>query len=268
MQLELIEARASGPSQPVALLFLHGICTSASLWQRFFLPASAAAGFDSLALSFRGHGRSEGRERLAYTTLSDYVADLEQTIERLARPLVVVGFSLGGAVLQAYLRRRSDLAGAVLLCSVPPHGLALAGLRLFFSDALAWSSLLAANQFGLRHSDPAALRRTLFSERIDPAVYAEFLTLAEEESPLIGMQLQGWPPFAPSPFRSDALPPMLVMGGGADRLVPPDEVRATARYYRTQATILPGMPHMLMLERNWQRAHDGLLAWLRQNVAA
>ncbi len=267
MQLEVIEARASGSRQPFALLFLHGICTSATLWQHSFLPASATAGFDSYALSFRGHGRSEGRERLSYTTLSDYVADLEQTVQRLARPLVVVGFSLGGAVLQAYLRRKNDLAGAVLLCSVPPHGLALASMRLFFSDALAWSSLLAANQLGLRHSDPQSLRRALFSERVDPEIYAEFLSLAEEESPLIGMQLQGWPPFAPSPFRFDALPPILVMGGGDDRLMPPDEVRATASYYRTKAKILPGMPHMMMLEPDWQRAHAELLGWLRQAVS-
>lgn len=266
MQLEVIEARASGPRTPLAVLFLHGICTSASLWQGNFLQATAAAGYDSYALSFRGHGGSAGRERLAFTTVSDYVADLEQTVDRLARPLVVVGFSLGGAVLQSYLRRRNDLAGAILLASVPPHGLALAGLRLFFRDWAAWSSLVAANQLGLRHADPGSLRRTLFSQRVDPAVYAEFLTLAEEESPLVGMQLQGWPPFAPSPFRFDALPPMLVVGGAEDRLMPPDEVRATASYYRTKAKILPAMPHMLMLEPDWRLVHVELMGWLRESV--
>lgn len=102
------------------------------------------AGYEAHALSFRGHGRSEGRARLAFTGLGDYVEDLETTLKRLApRPLVVVGYSLGGAVLQAALRH---LAGAVLLASVPPYGLAGAGLRLLFRDAAAWSQLMAATQ--------------------------------------------------------------------------------------------------------------------------
>ncbi len=266
MNLEVIGAAAEGRKRPVALLFLHGICTSASLWQGNFLEASAAAGYDSFALSFRGHGESEGRERLGYTTLSDYVADLEQTVERLNRPLVVVGFSLGGAVLQAYLRRRRDLTGAVLLCSAPPHGLAAAGLRLMLRDVGAWSSLFAASQCSLKHANPASLRRALFREPLDPEVYQRFLAMSDEESPLIGMQLQGWPPFAPSRLSLDSLPPILVMGGAEDRLLPPEEVRATGSYYRSKARLLPGLPHMVMLDPDWRRAHQELLSWLGETV--
>ncbi len=150
---------------------------------RSLIPAwhstSAAAGFDSYALSFRGHGASEGSARLPYTTLDDYVEDLDRTVRRLARPLVVIGFSLGGAVLQSYLMRRPNLAGGVLMAS--------AALRLFFRDTRAWSSLFAANQLGLRHTDAVSLRRALFTKAVDLAVYAEFLSLAEKESPLVGM---------------------------------------------------------------------------------
>lgn len=268
MKLEVIEAQARGAKSDVALLFLHGICSSAALWQHTFLPASAMVGFDSFALSFRGHGGSEGRDRLPYTTLGDYVEDLERTVDRLNRPLIVVGFSLGGAVLQAYLRERQHLVGAVLLCSVPPQGLASAGMKLFFRDWEAWSNLMAANQLGSRHADAGSLRRALFTEALEPEAYQAFLDQVEDEAPLVGWQLQGWPPFAPPRNQVQGLPPMLAIGGGRDRLVPPEEVRETAAYYDCAVRVVPGMPHMLMLEPDWQRAFAELLSWMRLTVAA
>lgn len=264
MELELVAEPARGGRRRPALLFLHGICSNAAIWRPFFLPAFAAAGYDSYALSLRGHGRSAGRERLGVTTLSDYVEDLRATLARLARPTVVVGFSLGGAVLQASLPRAPNLAGAVLLAAVPPYGLASAGLRLLFRDAWAWQSLVTANQWGLRHADAESIARTIFTERVSPQVHADFLAGADEESPLVGLQLQGWPPFAPLPWQLADLPPLLVMGGGADRLVPPEEVRATAAYYGQEALVLPELPHMLMLEPEWRQPVAALLDWLER----
>ncbi len=268
VRLELLAESARGRAEPIAFLFLHGICTSAAIWRPYLLPALAGAGYDCFALSFRGHGRSEGQERLAFTTLGDYVEDLERTLARLDRPVVAVGFSLGGAVLQAYLRRGHRLAGAVLMGSVPPYGLVSASLQLFFRDAFAWRSLMAANQLGLRHGDHESVRRVLFSNRIAPEAYAAFLAESQEESPLIGLQLQGWPPFAPLPWQLAGLPPMLVLGGGEDRLVPPAELRATATYYGADCRLLPGMPHMMMLEPDWRRAADAILEWAGASVSA
>ncbi len=268
LRLELLAESTGGRAEPLAFLLLHGICTSAAIWRPHFLPAVAAAGYDCYALSFRGHGRSDGQDRLAVTTLGDYVEDLASTLAQLDRPVVVVGFSLGGAVLQAYLRRSNGLAGAVLMGSVPPYGLAGASLQLFMRDGSAWQSLFAATQLGLRHADPESVRRLLFSERVTAEAYAAFLAESQEESPLIGLQLQGWPPFAPLPWQRPALPPILVLGGGEDRLVSPLEARATAAYYGADCRILEGMPHMMMLEPDWSRAVDSLLDWAGARVRA
>ncbi len=45
-------------------------------------------------------------------------------------------------------------------------------------------------------------------------------------------------------------------------------VRETARFYRTEAQIIPNMAHAMMLELNWCEAADSLLNWLEQTVAA
>lgn len=56
MHLELIQAAGRGQKKPVKLLFVHGICAGAWVWEQSFLPFFASFGYDSYALSLRGHG--------------------------------------------------------------------------------------------------------------------------------------------------------------------------------------------------------------------
>ncbi len=51
----------------------------------------AKDGYPSLALSRRGHGASEGIERLRRTSLTDYVVDVTQMDSQLETPPVQVG---------------------------------------------------------------------------------------------------------------------------------------------------------------------------------
>ena len=52
------------------------------------------------------------------------------------------------------------------------------------------------------------------------------------------------------------------MGADGDRICTPDDVRATARHHGVEATILPGLAHMLMLDREWNAPAKELLRWL------
>jgi len=53
-----------------------------------------------------------------------------------------------------------------------------------------------------------------------------------------------------------------VLGADGDRIAIPDDVRATARHHGVEATILPGMGHMLMLEPEWEDAAEAIAQWL------
>ena len=57
------------------------------------------------------------------------------------------------------------------------------------------------------------------------------------------------------------------MGAADDRLITPAEVEATARAYQTQAEVLPGMAHDMMLEAGWQAVADPILTWLEAPFA-
>jgi alpha-beta hydrolase superfamily lysophospholipase len=249
--------RNPAPDRPRVLL-VHGICVGAWVWEEHFMPYLADAGFEVHALSLRGHGASAGRDRLDDWRLADYTDDLRRTVADLSDgPLAVVGHSLGGAVVQDWLRTGGTAAGVALLASVPPWGLAYS----------AWQMMvMAPDLFGQMTRlgpdcapDPAILRRNLFSNDLPDDAYERFLRRVQGESRHVGIELQGWRPFAPMPWQA---PRMLVLGGLDDRFIRPDAVRATATYYGVAPVLLPGLAHALMLEPRWRDAADALRDWL------
>jgi pimeloyl-ACP methyl ester carboxylesterase len=122
LQLELICRRPRQETKAIPLLFVHGAFCGAWVWDEHFLPFFAAQGYTAYALSLRGHGASEGHEQLQEASLKDYVDDVGEVIARLDRVPALIGHSLGGVVVQSYLRHHA-IPGAVLMASGPPHGM-------------------------------------------------------------------------------------------------------------------------------------------------
>ncbi len=56
--------------------------------------------------------------------------------------------------------------------------------------------------------------------------------------------------------------PLMVLGAEGDRISTPDDVRATAQHHGVEATVVPGLAHMLMLEPQWEVPAKELLRWL------
>jgi pimeloyl-ACP methyl ester carboxylesterase len=56
--------------------------------------------------------------------------------------------------------------------------------------------------------------------------------------------------------------PLLVIAAENDAVVPLKTVRDTARAYATEAVVLPGLAHDVMLEPKWQVGADRILEWL------
>lgn len=100
------------PGKPT-LLLLHGMAISSGLnWFRLF-PALAEY-FNIVAPDVRGHGRSSrGEGRFSLEAAADDMAALIEEIE--CGPVIVVGYSMGGAIAQ-YLwhRHPQHVAGLVL----------------------------------------------------------------------------------------------------------------------------------------------------------
>jgi pimeloyl-ACP methyl ester carboxylesterase len=123
MKLEVLST--SPTSQPLGTIILvHGAWHSAVCWADTFLPYFAECGYNVLAPSLRNHGKSEAEGSLRWRRIREYVRDIQQVVNNTEGKVYLVGHSMGGQVVQKYLELcpNSRVEKAVLLCSVPPHG--------------------------------------------------------------------------------------------------------------------------------------------------
>jgi pimeloyl-ACP methyl ester carboxylesterase len=250
---ELLEAHPAEPSTRPPLLFVHGAWHGAWCWEEHWLPAAAYAGWDAYAVSLRGHGGSETPEAFARVPLRDYEHDVLQAITELPAPPVLIGHSMGGLVVQRVLERYRAAPAGVLLASVPPdHGIGTAA-SLLRHDPAALGRAVAGRA-------PRFRPHTLHGPRTDEATARGHLDRLGPESWLATQQLV-------LPRRTGELTcPLLVLGGGEDRVVPPRAVVRTARRFGVQARLLRGMGHELMLEPAQDAVLRLVLGWLEEQL--
>jgi len=257
--LELISRPATGERRPVSLLFVHGINVGAWVWSGRFLDHFAEAGFDAYAVSLRGHGRSWGSERIREWGLADYVDDLFQTTGRIPGPVVLVGHSLGGAVVQKFVQGGGRAAGMALLASVPPWGLAPSAFRMAVRSPRMLAVLMEMSSGRRPPADKGLLRRMLFTPDTADDELDWFISLVGPESPRLSSELQGCPPLAPAPWLA---PKVFVLGGMDDAIIPSDEVWRAGLYYGCIPELVPGLGHMVMSGNRWEKSAVLLRRWL------
>lgn len=264
--LEVLASAPTGPARALPpLLFLHGAYTAAWCWQEHYLPYFAAAGFHSYALSFSGHGESRRREQLDRYSIDDYVRDVAEVVVGLPEPPVLIGHSMGGFVVQKYLEHHSAPA-AVLMCSVPPQGLAASAFGMLFGRPGLFSDLNRLMSGGQVALD--SLREALFAQPVSVDDLARYYRMAQPEShraiwdmslfnlPHTGAVLQHLPAGR-----------LLVLGAEHDLIIPASLVDLTGRSYGVAAEIFPGMGHGLMLESDWRTPAQRIIDWLEEKLA-
>jgi pimeloyl-ACP methyl ester carboxylesterase len=263
-ELEILRRKPRGHAKPSPLLFVHGAFCGAWIWDQKFLPWFAEQGWEAHAVSLRGHGASEGSDRLDHFGIADYVNDVLEVMDRLPAPPILIGHSMGGLVVQRALARRPTPA-AVLMASTPPHGLweSTLGLALRHPDVFRQMSVLMA--FGQRYVDPEAIRRAMFSEHMPAQEAARYEPYLQNESRRVLMEIGGWIPFPVLPAPSI---PILVLGAEDDVLFPAGQVKATARALRTDPVFFPNMGHTMMLETGWEAVARHIDGWLNAQVMA
>ena len=267
---DTLEVMSCHPAQPMPeappLLFLHGAYTAAWCWREHFLPHFAAVGYAAHALSFSGHGGSRGRNMLDSCSIDDYVNDVAEIVASLPEPPILIGHSMGGFVVQKYLERHSAPA-AILMCSVPPQGLAASAFGMMFGRPALFSDLNQLMSGGQVALD--SLRDALFAQPVALHDMTRYYHLAQPEShrAIWDMMLFNLPrtreALANLPRGCDDL---LVLGAELDTIISASLVEMTARTFGTPARIYPGMGHGLMLERDWQTVADDILAWLAERA--
>jgi pimeloyl-ACP methyl ester carboxylesterase len=261
MKLEIISRYPSRAKQATPLLFVHGAWHGAWCWDVHFLEYFAKNGFAAHAVSLRGHGKSEGREKLRWTRISDFVDDLKQTVQQLPSPPVVIAHSMGGYVIQKYLEIHS-LPAVVLMASVPPNGVLATTLRIAMRHPLIFAKInLTLSLFPLV-SNARLASEAFFSENLPDKEVRLYSKQLQNESYLGFLDMLAFN--LPKPQKIKTKPPILVLGAANDLIFKSNEIEATARAYNTQAEIFPNMAHDMMLDQKWQDAAERILFWLKE----
>jgi pimeloyl-ACP methyl ester carboxylesterase len=108
--------QATHPQARGRALLVHGAGGDSYQWLEKVMPALWAQGYSVTAPTLPGHGRHAQPLHAKLAALDDCVA---HAADKLA-PTLVVGHSMGGYLVQRWLRTRTTLS-AVLLASLPPR---------------------------------------------------------------------------------------------------------------------------------------------------
>lgn len=254
--LEVIDKGEASATHPVPLLFVHGAWHAAWCWDEHFLDFFADRGYRAVALSFRGHGSSSTTTRLRNLSFADYVDDVATVAESLPTAPVVIAHSMGGVIAQRYLETH-DAPAAVLMCSMPPQGYLRSGLRWLRRHPWDFAKLTVTGSSLPYVNTPELARERFFSPNTPEPLVRRYAARLQEESARTGRD--GLVKL-PRPDRVSA--PMLVLGAAEDGAVSQDEIRATARAYRTEPVFFPDMGHNLMLEPDWAVVAHRIDDWL------
>ena len=260
MRLEMIAREPETEARPTPILFIHGAWHAAWCWEENFLPYFASQGYSSHAVSLRGHGGSEGHERLFWTGVKGYIDDVVETAGKLEKPPVLVGHSMGGWIIQKYLEKHSAPA-AVLLAPVPVKGAMGFALRIARRHPLSILKFLVTLKPYHIAGSPDLAQEWFFSADMPKEEVAEYFSRLQNES---YRAIQEMLFFAlPKPQKVKKTP-MLLLGAANDDIFTVEGERKTARAYGIQAEIFPDMAHDMMLEDGWQDVADRIIAWLRE----
>ncbi len=264
--LEIIKETPDGDIRPVPLLFIHGAWHGAWCWQPHFLPYFAQQGFQSYAMSFRNHGKSNSRGSINLVGAWDYVEDVKQAVAQInnetgAMP-VLIGHSMGGYVVQKYLEVQPAPA-AVLLASVPVGG----SFRLV--RRMLW--------YLLRKHPLRLLQMLLLLDQkqvvatVEQVAYwffhpdtpiehiAQYQSFLQSESMRILFDTAFFQRPRPELVRPT---PMLVVAAEQDRVFSVAEQHQTALAYKVSPVVVPNIGHDVMLELNWEAAAERIAKWL------
>ena len=230
--------RADGDANPTWAIFVHG--RSARRHEAFrMIPTVTDLGIDCLTIAYRNDPDAprspDGRSHLGDTEWEDLEAAMRWAIDRGARRLVLVGFSMGGAMVVNALRL-SDLADQVVA-------------TILEAPVLAWGPVLrwAARDRGLPAPViPLILPTTMALTRARTGIDWERLRHIDR----------------PETFTR----PTLLIHGDADETVPVELARTLAELApdTVEYEEFPGGAHV----RNWNTDVDRHEAVVRRFLAA
>ena len=253
-----------GPPRAI-VINLHGLGDHSGLYEPL-VTHLVGAGFGVESFDARGNGRSEG-QRAYIERWSEFRDDLGIFAELVrgesrAGRVFLAGTSLGGLIAVDYAAEHPGGLAGVVAISPPLGKLAVPGYLLALGRILSriWPrfSLEAGMDLSGLARDPAVAATVLADPLFHRLGTARLAT--EVEATIARMRSLGAFPV-----------PLLLMHGGADRMVPPEGSRAfAAGLGQSDVTYIeyPEGYHVLTADTGKERVLADITSWMDQRIGA
>ena len=256
--LLLDHAEPEGLARPLPLLLVHGLWGGAWVWERW-LPYAASRGWDAWAIEHRGRNGSRPVPDLGRVRLRDLVGDVREVIAQLG-PCVLVGFSMGGLVVQAVSAEETNVRAAVYLCSVAPGGMVSTNRWMVRRMARYLPTIFRGNAFKPNRPDADVL---LFNGSPREVADANFPRLIPDSGTIAREIMLGSVRVDASQIRC----PRLIVSTGEDRISPPSLQPKLVKKYVAEHLSFPGLDHMHTLHPDWEGPAKAVLDWAERVTA-
>ena len=228
------------------IVFVHGVCHGSWCWEEKFIPYFKELGYDCIALNLPGHETLGSTQRISYA-LNEYVQALHQAVAKLDKPPIIIGHSMGGMILQRFLKTGS-CKKAILMSSVPPTGALFASLRVIFKHLGTLPYLFTGDLLGVFRKYPLLMFNDIkIADRFSPFMCAESFPA------FLGLVV---------PIFHKITTPLLVVGGSQDQLITVKEFAQTAKRYGAKLEIIEGGSHDLMLDDDFEKTAKVIQEWI------
>jgi len=254
------------------ILFVHGNFVSKACWDGW-VARYAKRGYDCVAVPYPGRDKSVAALKRAHPdpalrklTLRATLDEYERAIDTLPEKPIIIGHSFGGLITQILINRGLGVAG-VAIDSVAPMGVLtlkwsffrgtfpvlnpFAGSRPYYISFSHW-------QYAFVNGMPLDQQRAAYDAQAVP----ESRVLSRG-----ALWLDGRVDF------QRQRPPLLIVAGENDRLMPAALNRANFRRYRKSPSIteykeFPGRNHYTIAAPGWEEVADYALSWAEQKQEA
>lgn len=239
------------------ILMQHGMWHGAwcwQLWQELF----AEWGWESHAISLPGHAGSPRQRPVYFCTLDYYLRFLKAEVERLPRKPILMGHSMGGALVQWYLKYvGDDLPAAVMVAPWASHSTIADGMRWLPLDPIGAVLVVLTGSTRPFIRTPKQAAKKLISPR---SVYTPEELHARLSPESAWVMYQHNPPFWQPPRQVKT--PMLWLAGEIDKVIGEEIERKSAAYYRADFLVVPDAAHNIMMEYNYRETAEMIHDWL------